>query len=568
MADTGTDRTDGPVGYYPPAVPWDSALRDWPIWKWLEDAAEDLPDRPFLDFMDRRSTYGEVLEQVNRAAAGFRALGVGPGVRVGLYLPNTPHYVICFFAVLKAGGQVANFSPLYAERELVAQMRDSKVHMMVTLDVISLYPHLALAMRDAPLDKVIVGSLLDVLPTGKSILFRLLARSKVASVPKDDRHVRFADLVALAPPLMEGPEIDTGDLAVLQYTGGTTGVPKAAMLSHRNWSAAGHQAALWCSSMSAESEEKVVGVLPLYHCFALAIVLLCSIYYRSEIILHPRFELDQLLKDIDRKKATTFVGVPTLYNAMINHPDLGKYDLSSLRVSLSGGAPIAPEVREKFGELSGCRVIEGYGLSETAAVVACTPFEGEARPGSVGLPLPGITVEIRDLADHAQRLGPNEKGEICIRGPQVMAGYLDRPEATAETLPDGLLRTGDIGYLDDEGYLWLVDRIKEMIISGGYNVYPRIIEDAIFEHPDVTEAAVIGIPDEYRGESAKAYIVLTAGRELTLDELKTFLSSRIGPHEMPVEMEIRDELPKTPVGKISRKDLVTEDRAQREAKSD
>jgi long-chain acyl-CoA synthetase len=351
--------------------------------------------------------------------------------------------------------------------------------------------------------------------------------------------------------------IDPSDVAVLQYTGGTTGLPKGAMLTHANLSINAQQATHHMPSMR-DGEEKLMGVLPLFHVFAMTSILNGGILVGAELILHPRFEIGALMKSLVRDKPTIMHAVPTIYNAIATAAETQRVHISSLRVCVSGGAPLPTEIRERFMKLTGCRVIEGYGLTEASPTVTCNPPDGEVRAGSVGIAMQGTVIEIRGLDDIARLLPAGERGEICVRGPQVMKGYLNRPAETRDVLVDGALRTGDVGYLDADGYLYVTDRIKDLIICSGYNVYPRMIEDALYEHPAVAEAIAIGIADSYRGQVPLAFVTLRAGEVRTGEELREFLRDRLSPIELPVRVEIRTSLPKTMIGKLSRKELVAE----------
>ncbi len=551
---------------YPPGVAPEVEVPGGHLHELFDAAVARWGELSLCDFLGRRFSYAEIGRLVDRAARGLVELGVREGVHVGLYLPNTPHYIVSFFAILKAGGTVVNFSPLYAERELLHQIEDSETELMITLDLAALYPNLARVMPQSRLKRLIVGSLAEVLPFPKNYLFRLAKRKEIAAIPRDAAHLRFAELIdnagtpepsALRPPAQA--------VAVLAYTGGTTGVPKGAMLSHANLAASVAMGNQWSEGFLEEGKERVLLVLPLFHIFALSSVMLATVFRGGELILHPRFEPEAVLKDIDGKRPTLFAGVPTMYTALINHPRIAEYDLSSLKACGSGGAPLPVEVLARVEELTGCPVIEGYGLTETAPSAVINPWTEKRKRGSIGLPLPGTGFEVRDVDDPDKRLGVGEKGEICIIGPQVTRGYWNNPEETAAALREGRFHTGDIGYIDQDGFVFLVDRKKDMIISSGFNVYPRTIEEAIYEHPAVAEVTVIGIPDDYRGQAAKAFIKLRDGATLDFEELKSFLADKLGRHEMPAEMELRDELPKTVVGKLSKKELVEEERTKRAA---
>ncbi len=543
---------------YPPGLDWRAPIAERPLPEILDEIALTLPEKACLNFFGRAQSYREVARLVDRAAAGFRALGVDKGVNVGLILPNTPHYVICYYAVLKAGGTVVNYNPLYAEAEIARQARDSHTRIMVTLDLVSIYPKLVKVLDETPIETVVTCSMLEVLPLRQRALFALLRRSEVAQVPNDERHVRFAALIAHAPIEAPTPIDPQRDIAVLQYTGGTTGEPKGAMLTHAALSANAAQAHLWFPSQRA-GEERILGVLPLFHVFGMTVVMNAGLLIGAELILLPRFKIDGMLKAIAKHRPTLFPGVPTIY-AMINeHDGLERYDLSSITYCLSGGAPLPVAVKRRFEASTGCALVEGYGLSEAAPVVTCNPFAGTNKAGSAGLPLPGTMVEIVSLENRDRLLPVGETGEVCVRGPQLMTGYWQRPDEDAFTIRHGRLHTGDIGYLDDEGYLHLVGRLKELILVGGYNVYPRVVEEAIMSHPAVAEAAVCGVPDERFGEGIRAYVCLRPGETLSAGSMRAYLKDKIASFEMPRRFVFRDSLPKTDVGKIAKRVLLEED---------
>jgi long-chain acyl-CoA synthetase len=528
----------------------------------LDQAVRSWPDRSAIDFLGRRTTYGDLGRLVDLVGLGFQRLGVTRGVRVGLCLPNTPYSVICYYAVLKAGGIVVNFNPLYVERELAYQVEDSGTVLMVTVDVKQIYAKVAGLLATTRLERLVVCSMAAILPVAKGLLLSTLKRADLATLPADPRIVEFDRLIAgkgSPCPVEINP---TSDIAVLQYTGGTTGVPKGAMLTHANLVANTSQVLSRIPPIES-GQERMLGVLPLFHVFAMTVVMNVGLALGAELILLPRFEIEQLMKCLVGKRPTLLPGVPTLFNAINARAADGTWDLSSLRFCIAGGAPLPAEVRSRFERLTGCRVVEGYGLSEASPVVTCNPFNA-IRDGSAGLPLAGTSVEIRSLVDRRQLVRHGEKGEVCVRGPQVMTGYWQRPADSAATFIDGSLCTGDIGYVDEDGYLFLVDRLKDVILCGGYNVYPRIIEEALYRHPAVAEAAVIGVPDSYRGESPKAFVRLHDGTRTTPDEIRKFLEGYLSAIEMPKSIELRAELPKTAVGKLSKRQLAEEE-AQRSA---
>jgi long-chain acyl-CoA synthetase len=537
---------------YPPGVDWSAHFPAMPLWDLFDQAVERYAENPCLDFLGRVWTYRQVGRLVDRAAAGLQALGVGAGTKVGLFLPNCPYFVICFFAVLKAGGTVVSYNPLYAAREIAHQIEDSETDLMVTLDLALLLRKLEPMLARTRLTAIIVGKMADILPFPKSLLYPLVKAREIAKVPDDGRHIWFEDLIANGGGVAAVPDPHR-DIAALQYTGGTTGVPKGAALTHRNLQVNALQMVAWHPGVE-RGAERIVALLPLFHVFGMTCTMNFALCVGAQIILLPRFDLIQLLTTIDRKRPTILPGVPTLYRAISDHPEIGRYDLSSLRLCISGGAPLPLEVKQRFEQLSGCTLVEGYGLTE-CPVVACNPIGSPGKRGSIGLPLPGTSIEVVSLDDRRTVLGPGQSGELCVRGPQVMAGYWNRADETAAVLVDGRLHTGDIGYMDEDGACFVVDRLKELIICSGFNVYPRAVEEAIYAHPDVVEAAVCGVPDAYRGETVKAFVVLREQGCLDEAGLLAFLADRLSPIEMPKLIEFRDQLPKSAVGKILKRAL-------------
>ncbi|MEP1932959.1 MAG: long-chain fatty acid--CoA ligase [Roseibium sp.] len=545
------------------AEEWTAAFNARPAHEYLEETVSEFGNRPAVDFMGKGWTYSEIGNLVDRTAAGLQSMGVGPGVHVGLCLPNTPFYTIFYFAILKVGGTVANFNPLYVEREIAFQTRDADVRIMVTMDLKMIYDKVENVRKEKALDKIIVCPMTFCLPTVKKVLFSLFKRKELAEISYDDAHIHFDDLQTKGSQPTP-VEIDPSTaIAVLQYTGGTTGVPKGAMLTHRNLSANIQQ--MRCVFEKARlGEERMLCVLPFFHVFAMTVAQNLSIILGAEMVLQPRFELTTLLKTIVRKKVTLFPGVPTIYTAINNSHETKNYDLSSIELCLSGGAPLPVEVKESFEKLTGCILVEGYGLTESTPVAAVNPLDENRRAGSIGRLVPGTKARFVSIEDRETEVALGEKGELMLHGPQIMKGYWKRPDATADSItPDGYLHTGDVGYQDEDGFIYLVDRIKDLILCSGYNVYPRVIEEAIYQHEAVDEAIVIAIPDEYRGQSPKAFIKLKDGHSLTGDGMKTFLKDHLSTIELPREIEFRDELPKTMVGKLSKKELVEEEAAKR-----
>ncbi len=554
---------------YPSDVDWRAPIPTKPVHTLIEDAAKTYRDRPACDFMGKVYSYGEIGALVDRAAKGLQGLGVVKGTKVAILLPNCPAFIVLYHAILKAGGTVVNSNPLYAIEELKDQIEDSEADFMATLDLKILYDKAAATLRQSRLKRLIVCPMAEQLPFPKSLLFPLVKGREIAKVPRDDAHVLFKTLTANdGHPEPVALDIET-DLAVLQYTGGTTGIPKGAMLTHANLYANTVQSTMMFPGAEVGAET-VVGVLPFFHVFAMTVVMNFSIRIGAKVILLPRFELETVLKTIHKERPTLFPAVPTIYIAINGHPDVAakKYDLSSIKFCLSGGAALPGEVQETFQRLSGCTLVEGYGLSETSPVTMVNPPSGESREGSLGLPIPGTVVQIASLDDPSEVLPQGETGEICIAGPQVMAGYWKRPEETETAFIGGHFHTGDVGYIDEAGYVYLIDRLKEVIIAGGYNVYPRHVEEAIYKHPAVHEVTVIGVDDAYRQQTVKAFVRLKEGETLDEDALRDFLKDRLSPIETPKEIEFRAELPKTVIGKLSKKELIAEEAAKQAGAGD
>ncbi|MFO1273967.1 MAG: long-chain fatty acid--CoA ligase [Rubrivivax sp.] len=557
---------------YPAGMRWDAEIPVGPVHRLLDDAAERWPARAAIDFMGREISFAGLQDLVARAARGLQALGVGPGVHVGLYLPNSPHYMIAFFAVLKAGGVVVNYSPLDAERVLEHKIEDSRTDLLVTLDLAALYPQMGRLLGRTRLKTLVVGNLGEMAAHPGPVTAHLKSAGQLAEVPQDDRHVPFAKLIDNDGRFTPH---DIGDpreaLAVLQYTGGTTGLPKGAMLTHANLTAANHQYVLTATLGGAnlkEGQERFLCVLPPFHIYALSVNMLFGVRLGATQTLHVRFDPAEVLKDLAAKKITVFPGVPTMYTAINQFPGVEQFDLRSLKYCGSGGAPLPAEVHQRFMQLTGCPLAEGWGMTETAPAGTFSPMTAKQRVGSCGLPMPGIEIRLASLADPNAYVASGERGEMVIKGPNVMKGYWNAEEATREAFNrDGFMRTGDVAEMDADGYLYIVDRTKDMLLCSGFNVYPRTIEEAIYTHPSVAEVCVIGIPDAYRGQSPKAFVALKAGAEpITLEAMKAFLADKIGKHEMIGALEVRAALPKTPVGKLSKKTLVDEEAARRAEK--
>ncbi|MBO6755926.1 MAG: long-chain fatty acid--CoA ligase [Roseibium sp.] len=544
---------------------WVAGFTPRPVHEYLEETIRTFGDRPAMDFMGKVWTYAQLGAMADRTAAGLQAMGVGPGTHVGLCLPNTPFYPVFYFALLRIGATVVNFNPLYVEREIASQARDADVRIMVTMDLKLIFDKVEEVRKEKILDTIIVCPMADCLPTVKKVLFSLFKRKELAAVPRDPAHIQFADLQTKGASVAAADIDPATAVAVLQYTGGTTGVPKGAMLTHSNLSANIEQMRD-IFDKARPGQEKMLCVLPFFHVFAMTVGQNLSVVLGAEMVLQPRFELKAVLDVIKRKGVTLFPGVPTIFTAINNSHMTKNYDLTTIDLCLSGGAPLPVEVKEEFERLTGCILVEGYGLTESSPVAVANPLDHTSRAGSIGLPVPGTNVRFVDIEDRKTLVPLGEKGELCLQGPQIMKGYWKRDDATAEAIEaDGFLHTGDVGYQDEDGFIYLVDRIKDLILCSGYNVYPRVIEEAIYQHDAVLEVIVIAIPDEYRGQSPKAFIKLKEGHQVTGPEMKEFLKHHLSAIELPRAFEFRDELPKTMVGKLSKKELVEEEAAKRAA---
>jgi long-chain acyl-CoA synthetase len=539
---------------YPPGLDWDMNIENATVPLLFDRAVESYGERPCLEFLGKRYSYDDVADLVERAAEGFRLLGVDKGVRVGLFLPNCPYFVVCYHAILKAGGIVVNFNPLYAEMGIARQIRDADVRIMVTMNLKTLYPKVEGRLDDTDLEKIVVCCMSAALPFPGNALFKLLKRKEMAQPPDDERHLRFEKLIDNEGDY-EAAVIAPDDVALLQYTGGTTGRPKGAKLTHGHLFANAIQTRAWATRIG-DGGEKILGVLPLFHAFGMTGVMNVGFNIGAEILLVPRFKADETLRVIAKERPTILMGVPTMFSAINGHKDAAKIDMSCLKFCISGGAALPDEVKQKFEDMTDCVLVEGYGLTESGPVATINPIDGINKPGSAGLPIPGTAIKIVSLEDPARAVALGEPGEVCIAGPQVMCGYWERDEESAEAVRDGWLYTGDVGYLDGQGYLFLMDRIKDMIITGGFNVYPRMVEDAICLHPSVREAAVCGVPSTHHGEIVKAYVVLDDGARLTASALRAFLKDKLASFEMPRRVEFVDEVPKTLLGKPLRRELI------------
>ena len=535
--------------FYPAGVHWDDPIARGTLPDLLSEAAAEFGARPAIEFRERPISYGELEAMVEVAASAFLRAGYGKDTSVALFLGNTPDHPTNFFGALKAGARVVHLSPLDGEIALSHKLSDSGARVLVTSNLSALLPTALKFFEKGLLDRLIVC---EDDRWGK-------VGTPQTAIPNNPAIITFAQFIDGATRSAQWPVIRADDVALLQYTGGTTGLPKGAMLSHGNLTSAVSIYDVWGKTARAERGdpiERVICVLPLFHIFALTVVMLSCIRRGHLISLHQRFDVEAVMRDIEVKRATVFPGVPTMWIAIAALPDLDKRDFSSLRSAGSGGAPLPMEVARVFERKVGMKLRSGWGMTETCPAGTAHPEAGPDKPGSVGVALPGIEMDVVSLDDPTKVLPTGEVGEIRIRGPNVTKGYWNRPKETAEAFVGDRFLTGDIGYIDDDGYFFLVDRKKDMIISGGFNVYPQMIEQAIYTHPAVQEVIVIGIPDDYRGEAAKAFVKLRAeAKPFTLDELRGFLTGKLGKHELPAALEFVDELPRTPVGKLSRHEL-------------
>jgi long-chain acyl-CoA synthetase len=557
----GKDATYPWLKSYPKGVDWFATFRAVPLPAFLAESVARLPGHLATSFFGKAMTYAELGGAVDRAVKGLQGLGVKKGARVGLLFPNCPAFVIYYYATLKAGGTVVGFNPLYTVPELTYQAKDAGIDIIVTLDLKATFPK-AKALLDAKSIKyVVVERFRDMLPGVKGFLFSMLKGKEVAPWTPGGGVLASRDVLD-NDGKFASCDVDPGDIASLQYTGGTTGTPKGAMLTHSNLSTNVQQAEAWVPGLVLPGAERFLCVIPFFHSFAMTGLMNLAVKLGAQMIMLPRFDLKQTLQLIDKTKPTVMMGVPTLFNALAKARDIKKYDLSSLKFCFSGGAPLPLEVKRDFERVSGCKLVEGYGLSETSPVTNLNPLTGPIKEGSIGLPVPGTIISLRELGAPEREVALGQRGEICISGPQVMKGYWNRPKETEEAFIGEFFRTGDVAYMDAEGFAYIVDRIKDLILCSGFNVYPRRIEEAIYEHPAVDEVTVIGIPDRYRGEAPKAFVKLRPEQSLTAEELIEFLKTRIAKMELPAEIDFRDELPKTMIGKLSKKELVAEERAK------
>jgi len=524
----------------------------------LQEVAEKHGEKPAIFFFGRILTFDQLNCLIDRFAAILHHLGIGKGDRVAIVLPNLPQYPIVHYAIMRLGAVIVPVNPLYVERELKYQLNDSGAKAAIVLNLV--YPRLKAIRAETSLENIIVTSVKDYLPPLLKLLYRFKERKKgtVARVKKEPGVHFFMELMKQKLPSAPEVKVSVNDVAMFLYTGGTTGVSKGTVLTHENLVANAFQTRSWVSDIR-DGEEVILSALPFFHSYGMTTCMHLSLVCHSKALLVPRFDTRQVLKLVQKHRVTIFPGVPTMYIAINNYPDVHKYDLSSIRACISGGAALPVEVQRQFERLTGGRLVEGYGLSEASPVTHANPLYGLRKEGSIGVPFPSTEAKIVDL-ETCEDLPVGEIGELAVRGPQVMQKYWNRPEETQQTLRNGWLLTGDVARMDEDGYFYIVDRKKELIITSGFNVYPREIEEVLFQHPKVAEAAVIGVPDAHRGEVIKAYVVVKEGKTATTEEIISFCQGKLARFKIPKIVEFRPELPKSMIGKVLRRVLIEEEK--------
>jgi long-chain acyl-CoA synthetase len=533
----------------------------------LEETVRRFPENTAVIFPGAlgdsgRLSYKELNEQVNRLANALIDLGVKKGDTVALLMPNCPQLVISYYAVLKAGGIVVAFNPLYSGREIEHQLNDCGAKTIILLSLF--YKTVAELRERTGLRNLVVTNVKEYLPPVSRVLFTLLRERKEghrADIKGAGATYAFRDLLRKFPPTPPSVAVDQNDVAMLQYTGGTTGVSKGAVIIHRGPLANAYQMKAWAAPIGTkEGEGTVMGVMPLFHVYGMVAVMHFTVLTGQSMVLLPRFITTQVLKAINKYKPFFFPGVPTMYVAINNFPQVKKYDLRSIKACVSGAAPLPVEVQQKFEELTGGKLVEAFGLTESAVATHCSPLLGLRKMGSIGVPLPDVESRIMDIEAGDKEMPMGEVGELTIKAPQVMKGYWNRPEETATVLRNGWLYTGDLAKVDADGYFFIVDRKKEMIIAGGYNIYPREVEEVLYEHEKIKEAVCYGVPDAYRGETVKVAIVLKEGQTATPEEITEYCRTKLAKFKIPKLVEFRQELPKSPIGKVLRRVLVEEEK--------
>ena len=544
---------------YPKEIPKSIQYDEIPLYNFLLESGERHKQKKALHFMGKEISFGELLKKAKQMANFLQSIGLKKGDRVASMLPNCPQAVITYYGVMLAGGVVVQVNPLYTERELEYQVKDSGAKYIVCLDI--LLPRVSSVREKTDLEHAIVTKVSDYLPFPKNLIYPFIQKRQYNMVVKveesADTHI-WKNIFESVSDSYEKVEIDPKeDLALLQYTGGTTGKPKGVMLTHYNLVSNVQMCTAWLHKLE-KNQEVVLGVLPFFHVYGMTTVMNLSVMYGSKMILMPKFDAEEVLKTIQKLKPTLFPGAPTIYIGLLNHPNLEKYDLSSIEACISGSASLPVDVQQRFEKVTGGRLVEGYGLTETSPVTHANFIWGNRVHGSIGVPWPDTEAKIVKEGT-TEELPIGEIGEIAVRGPQVMKGYWNREEDTKKVLKeDGWLLTGDMGRMDEEGYFYVEDRKSDMIIAGGFNIYPREVEEVLFEHTGIQEAAVIGVPDAYRGETVKAVIVPKKGEKLDEKQLNRYCRKNLAPYKVPRIYEFREELPKTIVGKVLKRQLIEE----------
>ncbi|MGH8969047.1 MAG: AMP-binding protein [Actinomycetes bacterium] len=553
--------------FYPEGVPRDIHVPDVPVTRLLDDAAAAFPRRRAVSYLGRSLTYEQLRDEVGRFARALAALGVHRGDRVAIILPNCPQNVIAFFATLRLGAVAVQFNPLYTERELRHQLADSGATVAVVYD--GAYARVAAVRADTALTQVVVTSLVDYLPATKKWLLRLpLARARekrdrlVTPLPPDHDAEDFCSLLEASTEHAEQAQLEPGrDLAALQYTGGTTGLPKGAMLTHRNLVANAYQTRAWDPGI-VEGKETTLGVLPLFHVYGLTLGLMTTMLAAGTLVLLPTFDLDMVLSAVSKEKPSIFPGVPPMYSQVNDSPRTADHNLRSIRTCVSGAMRLPPSTADRFQEITGGRLVEGYGLTETAPVALCNPLNRNARAGTVGLPLPSTDARVVDENDPEVVLQPGTAGELALRGPQVFSGYWGHVGDSIAMLHKGWILTGDVVTMGPDGFFTIIDRKRDVILASGFSIFPSEVEDAVCEHPDVAECVVIGVPDDYRGETVKACVVPRPGMWLVAEQVQDHCAQLLSAYKVPKLVEMRDELPRNIIGKPLRRVLREEHAAR------
>jgi long-chain acyl-CoA synthetase len=546
------------VKNYDQGIPHSIDYPEVPLFHFLEESARKFPEVPCTIFKGAKITYQEMDKKTDQFAAGLVSLGIKKGDRVGIFMPNSPQFIIAYFGILKAGGVVVASNFLYGPQEIEHQMNDASVEVLIVMS--NYYEKIKAVQAKTKIKTLIVTNIKETFPPVLAFLFTLFQEKKMGfRIQLQDGDIWFQDFMASHRP-EDRPRLDIGpdDVAVFQYSGGTTGIAKGVVALHRNLVANTLQIRSWISDVE-EGKEVVLMAIPMFHVYGMVAGMNFGFASSSSLVVVPNpRDTKDVLDSIEKYKVAYYPSVPTLYNYINNHPDVqsGKYDLSSIKGCISGSAPLLRETKDRFEELTGGKLVEGYGLSEAPTASHCNPLVGENKTGSIGLPLPDVEARIIDLDDGMTVLPTGEVGELVIKGPQVMKGYHNMPTETMNTLRDGWLYTGDIARMDDDGYFYIVDRKKELIKPGGFQVWPREVEECIADHPKVLDVGVAGIPDAKRGETVKTWVVVKPGETLTAEEIKGWCGEKLAKYKVPTHIEFREELPKTTVGKILRRELV------------